>query len=178
MMMQRLNRYSPVLVAGFAGVIALVLVSLPLRSPHDSLMNAGTAAAGGIVTTSLLAVPWDVLRSRSDRPRLFAGVCAVALVRSIAAAFLAQVFAELERTVSFVSPLAAILFVTMAVVAPLVKPSWGWSAWLAGVLLVVAAVLGVVFAGDGDQRSGTLSLPPRATATLSQTMIWEGQLPV
>lgn len=127
-------------------------------------MNAASVAIAAIVTTAVLAVVWALLENRPDRTRLFLGLCVAALGLSVVAALAVQTLAELERTVSFVTPLAAIQFGVTGLLTPLavnLRPAAGW---ITVPLLLIVIGLGAVFASDGDQQSGRLTLPERTSS--------------
>jgi len=153
------------LTAGLAAAVAVALVSLPLRSPHDSLMNSGTIIAVAVPVTFALAGVWHSLGRpdrRSRRVVVFAAVSVGLIGASAAGAALVEVLADLQRTISYVVPLSAIQFGMTAVLAPALVTSRATSSkWLAAIVLVAVIAVGAGFAGQGDQESGRLSLPPR-----------------
>ncbi len=71
---------------------------------------------------------------------------------------------QLARSVSYIVPLAAIVLGLTGVLTVLL-PRTGWTAsWRLALLSVIIAVgLGIGLAGHGDQESGRLELPPRAS---------------
>ena len=71
---------------------------------------------------------------------------------------------QLARSVSYIVPLAAIVLGLTGVLTVLL-PRAGWTAsWRLSLLAVIVAVgLGIGLAGQGDQESGRLELPPRAS---------------
>ena len=69
---------------------------------------------------------------------------------------------QLDRTVSYVVPLGAIVLGTTGVLTPWLAGSGVVGSWrLVLAVVAVAMAVGVGLAGEGDQASGTLELPPR-----------------
>ena len=144
-----------------AGIVA-ALVSLPLRSPDDILFNTATVVLGALVAGIATGVVWRTLGS--DRTR--SGRFAILLVAGFAVVALLAVLGEkqLDHFAAFVLPLAAIVFLLTGLLTPLMAPSstlkrW----WLAPAVVVLALAVGIGLAGQGDQESGKLELPPRAS---------------
>ena len=149
------------LLAGAAAAVVAALVSLPLHSPHDALLNSASvtwgvlllALASGLIRRRLSPMPNPILR--------FALVMAVGFLVWVAVAF--AIGTMLTRMVSFSVPLAAIAFGGIAVLTPLLSRMPFASRWPVVVAaLIVAAAVGIGLAGQGDQESGRLELPPRA----------------
>ena len=68
----------------------------------------------------------------------------------------------LARSVSYVVPLASVVFGTLAVVPPLLSQRLRRRGTLiAALALVFALALGAALSGQGDAESGRLELPPR-----------------
>jgi hypothetical protein len=163
----KLDKYAPSLSAGLVGASAVILLSLPLRSPHDALMNAGSIGVACIAVTILLAVASAKLERFENSDAWFGVICVSAFVFSGVSAMAVQTIAELERTLTFVLPLAAVQFGSIAVLAPVFRRVGVTSIYYSISLLVVTVGLGVAFASHGDQPSGQLSLPERTTASIS-----------
>ncbi len=148
------------LLAGSASAIAASLVSLPLHSPHDALLNSASVTWGTLAVSALAGILWRRLRGADHGRRLFTAALAGGFAGWIAAAFAGE--AVLERTVSFTAPLAAIAFGGVAAFGPALS---GWRLASRRVVVVaavaVAAATGVALAGFGDAESGRLELPPR-----------------
>ncbi len=152
------------LVAGSIAAITDALVSLPLRSPHDLIFNSATVVLGALLAGVTVGVIWRILANYRNRPIRFAVLWAIGFalvaVLSVAGETL------LDRFVVFVLPLAAIVFVLTGLLTPLMARSsilrrW----WLALAAVMFAFVVGIGLAGQGDQESGKLKLPPRATSS-------------
>ena len=143
-----------------AAVVA-ALVSLPLHSPNDALFNTLAVAIASLVVGLAAGVLWSLL-SGGHSPRLRFGLLwliAIGVVIGIAFGMNTQ----LDRSVSFGVPLAAIIFglvgASMYLQACL-RPLDSWRVAIIGV--VVALALGGALVTQGDQESGRLELPPRA----------------
>ncbi len=153
----------PVLAGLTAGAVAAIvasLVQLPLHSPTDVVFNSLTVTAGSLVAGLLSGALWATARDSGFRRRLFFAVWLVlfGVVAGAAAAGDTQV----DRMVSFVVPLAAIVMATTGIGTPVLSDS-GRLGLLAAAIAVAAAVgVGAGLATQGDAESGRLELPPRA----------------
>ena len=150
------------LLAGAVAAVVAALVSLPLRSPHDALLNSASVTWGVLLLALASGLVYRRLSLRPDAARRFALVMAAGFVVWVIIAFAAGTM--LTRMVSFSVPLAAIAFGGIAVLTPLLARAPLAARWpVVVVALVVAAAVGVGLAGQGDQESGRLELPPRAS---------------
>ena len=100
----------------------------------------------------------------------FLGGLAVVFVIALVIAFAGNT--QLDRMVSYMVPLAAIVVVICAVLTPLLasfflKPTIGLLKWSPVVAVIVALVVGFALIMQGDAASGELSLPPPPTASAS-----------
>lgn len=149
------------LLAGALSAVVAALVSLPLHSPHDALLNSASVTWGVLLLALASGLAWRRLSRGQGAVRRFAVVMAVGFVVWVVIAF--AVGTMLTRMVSFSVPLAAIAFGGIAVLTPLLSRPSPASRWpVVIVALVIAAAVGIGFAGQGDQESGRLELPPRA----------------
>ena len=149
------------LLAGALSAVVAALVSLPLHSPHDALLNSGSVTWGVLALALVSGLVYRKLSRAPNAERHFAIVMAAGFVAWVAIAF--AIGTMLTRIVSFSVPLAGIAFGGIAVLTPLLARVPLVSRWpVVIVALVVAAAVGVGFAGQGDQESGRLELPPRA----------------
>ena len=152
------------LTAGAIAAVIAALVSLPLRAPVDSAFNSATVSVAALVVGVISGLLW--LRF-SDRLLWFLASLAAIFVVALVVAFVGNT--QLDRMVSYMSPLAAIVVVVCAVLTPLLasfflKPTLGLLKWTPAVAVVVALVVGFGLITQGDAESGELSLPPRPTA--------------
>ena len=143
-----------------AAVVA-ALVSLPLHSPNDALFNTLAVAIASLVVGLAAGVLWSLLPG-GHSPRLRFGLLwliAIAVVIGIAFGMNTQ----LDRSVSFGVPLAAIIFGLVGASMYLQACLRLLDSWRVAVVgVVVALALGGALVTQGDQESGRLELPPRA----------------
>ena len=151
------------LASGALAAVAAALVQLPLHSPADVLFNAGTVTLGALATGGVAGIVVGQVRQRTGGLRLFYVAWAVAFVALVVAAVAAE--SQLDRTVSYVVPLGAIVLGTTGALTPRLAGSRAVGSWrLVLAAVVVAMVVGVGLAGEGDQASGKLELPPRGAS--------------
>ena len=143
-----------------AAVVA-VLVSLPLHSPNDALFSTLAVAVASLVVGLAAGVLWSLL-SGGHSPRLRFGLLwliAIGVVIGIAFGMNTQ----LDRSVSFGVPLAAIIFGLVGASVYLQACLRLLDSWRVAIIgVVVALALGGALVTQGDQESGRLELPPRA----------------
>jgi hypothetical protein len=153
------------LAAGFSALIVAILLSLPLESPHDALMNSATIALAGLVAVLGLAFAWRWLDPGSGESRAlirFGAINVTGFAAAAIVAFALQSAADLERSVSFIVPLAAVLFAGAFILTPLFGRSPAIARWSVIILAIAVVGLGAGLAGQGDQESGRLSLPAKS----------------
>lgn len=149
------------LLAGALSAVVVALVSLPLHSPHDALLNSASVTWGVLLLALLSGLAYRRLGRAPGAERRFAIVMAIGFVAWVAVGF--AIGTQLTRIVSFSVPLAAIAFGGIGVLTPFLSRAPLASRWpVVVVALIVAAAVGIGFAGQGDQQSGRLELPPRA----------------
>ena len=149
------------LLAGVFSSIVAALVSLPLHSPHDALLNSASVTWGVLLLALVSGLAWRRLNHGPNAVLRFSLLMVVGFVAWVAVAF--AIGTMLTRMVAFSVPLAAIAFGGIALLTPLLSrlsPASRWPVVVAA--LVIAAAVGVGLAGQGDQESGRLELPPRA----------------
>lgn len=157
------------LTGGSIAAIAAALVSLPLHSPNDVLFGTVPIVAGSLLLGLTAGAVWTRLASGPNPRKRFALVWLAVFAVSVVA--MAVVDSWLDRMLSFGAPLAAISFaLTGAFVAASQDVPVLRSRWLTAIGIVVALAVGLVFAGQGDQESGRLELPPRATGMVVPDM--------
>ena len=152
------------LTAGAIAAVIAALVSLPLHSPLDSAFNSATVAVAALVVGVISGFLWTRF---SDRILWFLGALAGLFVIALVIAFVGNT--QLDRMVSFMVPLAAIVVVVCAVLTPFLasfflKPALGLLKWSPLVSVVIALVVGLALVTQGDAESGELALPPPPTA--------------
>lgn len=149
------------LLAGAVAAVVAALVSLPLHSPHDALLNSASVTWGVLALALVSGLAYRRLGRAPNATRRFAVVMVVGFLVWVAVAF--AIGTMLTRMVSFSVPLAAIAFGGIGVLTPLLSRTPFAARWpVVVVALVIAAAIGIGFAGQGDQESGRLELPPRA----------------
>ncbi len=152
------------LTAGAIAAVIAALVSLPLHAPVDSAFNSATVAVAALVVGVISGLLWSRF---SGRLMWFLAGLAALFVLALIVAFAGNT--QLDRMVSYMVPLAAIVVVVCAVLTPLlasffVKTTIGLLKWSPAIAVVVALVVGFGLVTQGDAESGELSLPPRPTA--------------
>ena len=155
------------LTAGAIAAVIAALVSLPLHAPVDSAFNSATVTVAALVVGVISGFLWSRL---FDRLLWFLAGLAVIFVAALVIALVGNT--QLDRMVSYMAPLAAIVVVVCAVLTPLLasfflKPTIGLLKWSPAVAVIVALVVGFGLVTQGDAESGELSLPPRPTAAAS-----------
>ena len=147
------------LTAGAAAAIVASLVQLPLYSPTDVVFNSLTVTAGSLVAGLLAGALWAVANKSAPRRRLFYAVW-LALFGVVAGASAAG-DTQIDRMVSFVLPLAAIVMASTGIGTPLLSGSGRLGLLAASIAVMVAVGVGAGLATQGDAESGRLELPPR-----------------
>ena len=149
------------MLSGGVAAIAASLLSLPLESPHDGLANTASIAVLTVLAGVVAGVAWKLLPE--GRPRAMRFIALVVLGFALVAGATALAQTQIERSVSFGLPIAALAAVVIGGGVPLLADkgrALPW--WLALAAVVVALAVGAALAGQGDQESGELELPPRA----------------
>ena len=157
------------LTGGSIAAIAAALVSLPLHSPNDVLFGTVPIVAGSLLLGLTAGAVWTQLASGPNPRKRFALIWLA--VFAVSGAAMAVVDSWLDRMLSFGAPLAAITFaltgafVVAARHIPILR-----SRWVTAIGLLLALAVGLGLAGQGDQESGRLELPPRATGMVVPDM--------
>ena len=164
--------WSAGLIAGAIAAIVASLISLPLESPDDAVLNTATVGVGALVVGLAAGAVWRVLDSTARRLEIYAAVAfvgfGIAAVGGVAAEGL------LAGSIEFIIPLAAIVFALSAPLPPILERlelSPPWPGALASVGGVAALAIGVGLSGQGDAESGKLSLPDPAPTSASATVV-------
>lgn len=148
------------LTAGAAAAVCGSLLNLPLHSPTDALLNSGAVTAASLAGGLGAGLLWLALGRTERRPVYFPA--AMTLVFALVAAAAAAGETQLERSVSYIVPLAALtLAITTALTLLLMTSSRALPVTVTIATVVVALGIGAALAGMGDQESGELELPPR-----------------
>jgi polyisoprenoid-binding protein YceI len=148
------------LIAGAAAAIVAALVQLPLHSPDDAVFNSGTVAIAALVAGVYLGALWTFLSRAPNGLMMYLGAAVLTFAVVAVAAVAGE--SQLERSVSFIVPLAALVFaiatplVVLFGMAPLPRMA---ELGGAGAGVVSALAIGLGLAGMGDSESGELSLP-------------------
>ena len=163
----RLTRGAPAFSATLVGGLFALVVGLPLTSPDDLFGNTASIAVlslGGAVVFGLI---WaNVSGGGPRRIRAYTTACIGLFGMTVVAALLIESIGDISNTVSYVVPIASVVFVSTAVFTPIIdrtvrKPV---SLYL-GLLLSVATIAsGVIMAyyQVGFTEPPSLSLPPPA----------------
>jgi hypothetical protein len=156
------------IVGSIAGVVA-ALVSLPLNSPHDGLLNTGSVVLAVLATGGVAAQVWRVLPI--DRMRLWMFLALSSATFGIVSAFAVIADSQIDRVVSFIMPLAAIaIAITATGIVFLARQERLLRWWVVVPVVIVALAVGAGLAGKGDQESGRLELRPRSTTIEASTI--------
>ena len=162
--------------AGSVAAMVVALVSLPLRAPDDALFNSATVVVGTLVAGVVAGTLWHILAKKRSRLLLFTILWATGFV--VAALLPVGGETQLDHFLAFVLPLSAIVFtLTGLLTAMLGRTGGSRRRWVAPVAIVLALALGIGLAGQGDEKSRRLELPPRAgVLTPSQPLVeWRSQ---
>ncbi len=152
------------LIAGAIAAIVAALVSLPLHSPLDLVFNTLTVTLASLAVGLVAGLLWTSMAANPRRPLLYGGTLAALFIFVVVIAVIGNLW--LERFLSFVLPLAIIAFALCGGLTPfLQRLQPPGSRWAAAVMVIACLGVGVGLAGQGDTRSGDLSLPERAEAS-------------
>ena len=148
------------LAAGAGAAIVAALVSLPLTSPDDAAFNSATVAIGALAAGLYLGALWMFASRLPNGSVMYAGAAVVSFGVVSLAAVLGE--SQLEGSIEFTIPLAAIVFAIATPLAPLLSAlTLPRNAQLGGaaVSLVAALAIGIGLSGMGDSERGALELP-------------------
>ena len=164
-----LRRLLPGLTAGAIAAIIAAIVSLPLHSPLDSVFNTATVVVAALAVGFISGLLWSWF---STKLLWFLGALAAIFVLALVIAFVGNT--QLDRVLSYMVPLAAIVVVACAVLTPLLasfflRPAIGLLRWTPVVAVIVALVIGFGLITQGDAKSGELTLPPAPAASESES---------
>jgi hypothetical protein len=94
------------LLAGSGAGLVAAIVSLPLQSPHDGLLNTGSVVLAALATGVIAGQVWRLLPDGHTRTRNFLTVALMAFGIVAVSAVIAE--SQINRAVSFIVPLASI----------------------------------------------------------------------
>lgn len=151
------------MLSGSVAALAAALLSLPLESPHDGLVNTATIVVITLIAGAMAGFAWQ--RLPSNGPRVMRFIALILLCFALVAGATALAQTQVERSVSFGLPIAALAAGIIGGGVPLLADkgrALPW--WLAVASVVVALAAGIALADQADQESGELELPPRSAA--------------
>ena len=155
------------LLAGSVAAISASLVQLPLHAPTDTLFNSGTVTIGAMLTGLAAGVMWRAAAGSQRGTRLYFAACAAGFGGVVLVAFLAA--SQLDRGVSYIVPVAAVVFGVTAGLTPLfAKSRTSARRWLVLLAVAFATGVGAGLAGVGDQESGRLELPSKSASAMGK----------
>ena len=157
------------LLAGALGAIVASLISLPLQSPDDLIANTATVTVVALVVGLLGGVVWGRVHENADGRHTLLLYAAAGFAAAVVVLVILEVVA-LDRFLSFGVPLAAIIFVAIAVLPPLFTDT-EMPRWAAPAAIVAALVVGGGLASVGDTESGDLSLDDLPAAAAPSTTV-------
>lgn len=157
------------IVAGSISAVVAALVSLPLVSPDDALLNSATVVIAALLAGIAAGILWRALANNRRRTLVFVLLWAIGFALAVIFAVAGET--QLKRFMSFVLPLAAIIFsITGLLTVALSHVPISRLKWLPIPAVVLALALGIALAGRGDEESGRLEIPPRSSRIPSQAL--------
>ena len=148
------------LTAGAVAAIAAVLISLPLRSPSDTLLNSASVALAALLWGVVGGGLWAALRSRPARAAWFLAAWTVIFL-TVTGAVILYGRSQLDHFTAFALPLALVIYLVTGLLTVAISryfPGLRW--WHAAGTVAVALAVGFGLVTQGDQESGRLELPP------------------
>ena len=162
---ERLSRSAPAFSATLVGGALALVVGLPLTSPDDLLANTASVAVLSNAGAVVFALIWAyAARAGARRTRFYTMACIGLYLLTVVFAVLAETAGELNNTVSYVVPIASVIFVSTAVFTPIIDRFVGkrTSLYLALALSIATLSAGIMMALNevGFTEPPSLSLPP------------------
>ena len=144
-----------------------MVVGLPLTSPDDLLGNTASVAVLSNAAALVFGLIWaNAPGDAARRIRAYTTVCIGLYGLTVLFALLVESIGEISNAVSYVVPIASVIFVATAVFTPIIDRSVNKAASLyLGLALSIATIsAGVVMAfyEVGFTEPPSLSLPPPA----------------
>ncbi len=156
------------LVAGAIAAIVAALVSLPLRSPDEIVANSLTVVLVSLALGVVAGMLWRRIRASAHPRRLFGWAMAGGwFVAMLAVTIVDQT--TLSNLVPYAAPLAAIIFITLGFLTPLLSGLTS-SMWLGAIPVAIAVALGIGLFGRGNVASGELGLDDLPVASTTTTV--------
>ena len=149
------------ITAGAIAAIIAVLVSLPLKSPDDVLLNSASVGIASLLVGLLSALMWRMLINTEKRVKNYAILWAVSSV-TVGSMLISAFAVQLDNLVPFALPLTIIVCVVTGVLTPVFgrdRSPLKW--WAAPAAVALTLALAIPLAEVGDQPSGKLELPPK-----------------
>lgn len=150
------------ITAGAISAIIAVLVSLPLRSPDDALLNSASVGIASLLVGLLSGLMWRMLINTEKNVKNYVILWAVSSV-TVGSMLISAFAVQLDNLVPFALPLTIIVCIVTGVLTPVFgrDPSpLKW--WAAPAAIVLTLALAIPLAEVGDQESGMLTLPPKS----------------
>lgn len=150
------------ITAGAMAAIIAVLVSLPLKSPNDVLLNSATVGIASLLVGLLSALMWRMLINTEKRVKNYVILWAVSSV-TVGSMLISAFAVQLDNLVPFALPLTIIVCIVTGVLTPIFgrDPSpLKW--WAAPAAVALTLALAIPLAEVGDEPSGRLELPPKS----------------
>ncbi len=149
------------LTAGAAAAVCGSLLNLPLHSPSDAMLNSASVTAASLAAGVGAGLLWRALGGSTRRHFYFPAGMALAFALVAAAAAAGE--SQIERSASYVTPLAGLTIAVTAGLTQYLASACRALPMAVTIALVIAAFgVGGALAGVGDQESGKLELPPRS----------------
>ena len=149
--------------AGAVAALVAVLVSLPLESPDDIRFNSATVGLATLAIGAVNGLLWHWSMAGLPVNGRYIVTSLGLLIVGLAVAVGLQT--QFDRAISFTVPLAIVAVSITVIATPFAAVNQGSGHWIArprtyAGLAIIAVALSLVLAGQGDQESGTLTLPP------------------
>ena len=158
------------LTAGSAAAFVAVLVSLPLRSPSDTLFNSASVTLAALLAGLLAGAIWLIM-GRFQRPEIRFLVVWSAIYIPLASVIVLIGRSQLDHFTAFAVPLALIIYLLTGILTisvPRYLPNQKW--WCAAAAVASALVIGFGLVTQTDQESGKLELPPPGSRAIEDAV--------